>query len=97
MFNVPYLFALVILCSIVHFFLGIAIFSGLNVARLFSPVICAFVYVVRKLVNCCCCRYIRREWRMKINQMLDEVVRVEEDRVADVEEGEGGQMLEQRP
>ena len=63
------------ICLFIHFLLGIIVFSGLNYAKLISPIIFAFVSLLRKVVNCCC--FFREEWQNAINEMLDDVVKVE--------------------
>ena len=71
--NIFTTFVISLLCQILHFLLGIIIFSGLNYARLFSPIIFALVSLVRSIADCCC----PQEWRYHINVMLDEVVKPE--------------------
>ena len=58
-----------------HFLLGIAVFSGLNYAEFFAPIVFALVSFVRGIVNCFCC--FCGKWKKSIHQMLDEVVKVE--------------------
>ena len=60
----------------IHFFLGLLIFSGVKCAKFFSPIIFAIVSLVRKMINSCgCC--CREEWKIAINEMLDDALKVE--------------------
>ena len=72
----PFVFIMILL--FIHFFLGMIVFSGLNYAMLFSPIIFAFISLLRKLVNSCflCC-YFPEEWRESINGIFDDVLKAE--------------------
>ena len=63
------------------------IFSGLNYAKWFSPIITFFLSLVKKVVNCCFCHV---EWRDAINKMLDDVAMAE-----GVEEGQEQELREE--
>ena len=73
-YDVVHIFRLIMFCSCVHLLFGLLVFSGLNTGRLFAPIIFAFAYILRKLVNRCCCR---EDWRNALTKILDEMVRVE--------------------
>ena len=78
-YKIDDLFVFIMICLIIHFLLGIVIFSGLNYAKFFSPIIFAFVSLVRNVVNSRCGNYLccRYEWQDAINEILDDVVKVE--------------------
>ena len=77
--NIFNLFVFIMICLIIHFLLGIVVFSGLNYAKFFSPIISASVSLVKKVVNCRCGRYLccPIEWQIAIDEMLDDVLKVE--------------------
>ena len=77
--NLFYLLVFVMFCLIIHFLLGIIVFSGLNYGKLISPIVIAFVNLARKLVSCRCGHYIciPYEWQASIDDMLDDVVKPE--------------------
>ena len=78
------LFLFTMFWQLIHFLLGLVIFSGLNTARLFAPILVAAKLLVRKIVNlCCCCG----KWRNSINAFLDIVLAVEEVGNAETEDG----------
>ena len=70
--NIFTTFVISLLCQILHFLLGIIIFSGLNYARLFSPIVLALVTLIRSIADCC-----HRERRYHINAMLDDLLKPE--------------------
>ena len=47
-YDIPRLFVFIMFCLIVHFLLGVVVFSGLNFARLFAPILFFPVYLIRK-------------------------------------------------
>ena len=89
-----YMFCFIIVCQITHFLLGTIMFSGLNVAKIFTPPIIALVSFARSIVNRCrCCP---EEWRNAICEMLHNMLKVESENrvVGTLEEGENVQMIE---
>ena len=77
-FDMSNQFVFILVLLFIHFFLGMIVFSGLNYAMLFSPIIFAFISLLRKLVNSCflCC-YFPEEWRESINEIFDDVLKAE--------------------
>ena len=88
------LFVFIMFCLIMHFLLGIIVFSGLNVARVITPIIKLMVSFMRILVNRCpCCP---KQWKIAINDMLDDLVKVERENqmTVEMEGGERSHMIE---
>ena len=75
-----HLFHCTMFCYGAHFVLGLIIFSGLNVARLVTPILSTLVFVLRKAADLCCCS--GPGW-LAVNNYLDTILLSEEERKAE--------------
>ena len=77
-FDMSNQFVFIMILLFIHLFFGMIVFSGLNYALLFTPIIFAFISLLRKLVNSCflCC-YFPEEWRESINEIFDDALEAE--------------------
>ena len=90
-FDIVNLFAFMMFCLLFHLLLGVVVFSGLNFAKFFAPIAFALVYLMRKLVDlCCCCK----EWKIAIHKILDGMVEAESGDQVVGGEVEDGQTLD---
>ena len=79
--NITSLFLFIMICHFVHFFLGIIVFSSCNYAKFSSLVIFTSVYILQKVVVC----WVPNEWQLTINEMLDKVLKLENEHQAPCE------------
>ena len=79
-FTIPFL----AFCSCIHLIMGLLLFSGLNVARLFAPIVYATVFLLKKVSNCCC---FSENYRSAIHNALDKMLQIEEDNIGDPASG----------
>ena len=79
--NLHHAFNAVMFCYGAHFFLGIVIFSKLNIARVFSPILFAAVFILKNATTCCCgCQPLLR---YNITKFLDGILLTDEEREAE--------------
>ena len=86
-------FTIAIMSAVIHFVLGILVFSGLNFAAIFAPFVSAMVFVLKKVINCC----FSPESRELMNKRLIEILKPEEDRQLAAEQSgiEGAPLLDE--